>query len=206
MTDMHIPQSRSDRSDWSDPFGILALFQSDMAPQTSDQSDLPATSVPAGPTGPTAGNLCPAGKDKQKQYSPTGPSGPTVIRTPSAAATFTVAGALDLLDRYEERAAIREHDGGQPRVEAEADALVEAAKGAGLTANMLRKLWAEHPDAKAFLAYLAATGPTACSDVAHALQWDRRRAWQAEARLRASGLVTLDYEGLAEVRKGKDQK
>jgi hypothetical protein len=209
MTDANIPKSRSDQSDQSDPFGILALFRSDMPQHLSDRSDHPVTLVlagPTGPTGPTTKNHCRTEKDKQNQCGPTGPTGPTTILPYSATATLSDADALDFLDRYEERAAIREYDGGQPRSEAEAAALAEAAKGAGLTTDVLRKLWAEHPDAKAYLAYLSSLGPTACGEVACALRWDSTRAWQAEARLRASGLVTLDSEGRAEVRKGKDQK
>ena len=206
MTDLHISQSWSDQSDRSDPFGILALFRSDSAPHVSDQSDQPATPVPAGPTGPTADSLCRAGKGKQKQCGPTGPTGPSAIRPHSAGADSPDPDAIDVLDRYEERAAIREDHGGQPRAEAEATALAGAANRAGFTTNILRQLWAKHPDAKVYLAHLSVTGPMACSAVACALQWDRTRAWQAEARLRASGLVTLDSQGRAEVRKGKDPK
>ena len=200
MTDANIPKSRSDQSD---PFGILALFRSDMALKESDRSDQLATSDQAGPTGPNADSLCRTGKDKQKQC---GPTGPTLVRPNLAVATLPDADALNLIDRYEERAAIREDDGGHPRAGAEAAALADTSKEAGLKGNMLRNLWAEHPDAKAYLAHLSALRPTACGEVACALQWDLTRAWQAEARLRASGLVTLDSEGLAEVRKGKDQK
>jgi hypothetical protein len=124
----------------------------------------------------------------------------------SAVATLPDFDALDLLDRYEEPAAFREFGGEQPRAEPEAADLAEAAKGAGLTTNMLRKLSAEQPDAKAYLVHLSARGLMAFDDVAGALQWDRTRAWQAEARLRASGMVTLDSEGLTQVRKGKHPK
>ncbi len=105
----------------------------------------------------------------------------------------------DALDAYEERVAIRVFDGGQPRAEAEAAALIEAANGAGLDANTLRRVWAEHPDAIAYLSHLSATGPKTCGDAAAALKWNSMRAWQAEARLRAAGLVKLDGEGRASI-------
>lgn len=43
---------------------------------------------------------------------------------------------------FEERAAIREYDGGQPRSEAEADALIEAARATGLKLIDLRAVLA----------------------------------------------------------------
>jgi hypothetical protein len=46
----------------------------------------------------------------------------------------------DACDHFEERAAIREHDGGQPRPEAEAAAMVEAAAAVGLDPEELRSL------------------------------------------------------------------
>ena len=206
MTDMHISQSRSDQSDRSDPFGILALFRSDMGPHVSDQSDRPATPIPAGPTGPTASNLCRAGKDKQKQCGPTGPTGPTAIRPHSAGAYSPNSDVLDFFDPYEEREAIRNYYGGQLCAEIEAAALAEAANRAGSTTNILRQLWAKHPDAKGYLAHLSVIGLMACSTLACALRWDRTRARQAKARLRASGLMTLDKRGRAKVRNRKDQK
>jgi hypothetical protein len=172
----------------------------------SDQSDHLAVAVPAGPTSPTGSDASPAEKTTQKQLGPTGPTGPTEIHQKFVAGAPRDADALGLLDQYEERAAIREYDGGQLRAEAEAAALAEVASGVGFENNMLRKLWAEHPDAQAYLAYLSATGPTAHVDIANTLQWDRIRAWQAEARLRACGLVTLDRSGRALVRKEEDQK
>ncbi len=47
----------------------------------------------------------------------------------------TPAGAevlADALDHFEERAAIREYDGGQPRSDAERETLMEAARAAGI--------------------------------------------------------------------------
>lgn len=44
----------------------------------------------------------------------------------------------DAIDHFEERAAIREYDGCQPRSEAEAAALIEAARAAGVEVIDLR--------------------------------------------------------------------
>ena len=49
-------------------------------------------------------------------------------------------------------------------------------------------------------------GPATYGLAAAALGWGATRAWQAEARLRASGLVTLDRRGRAEVRNERDPK
>ncbi len=44
----------------------------------------------------------------------------------------------DAIDHYEERAALREYDGGQTRSEAEREALIEAARAAGVSVIDLR--------------------------------------------------------------------
>lgn len=203
MTNTKSPKSWSDQSGQSDPFGVLALFRSYVVPFMSDQSDQPAIPVFSGPTDV---NPSRAKKRKQKQSGPTGPTGPTQIHQQSAAVALADSDALDFLDRYEERAAIREFDGRQPRAEAETEALVEVAKAAGLTTDMLRKFWAEHPDSKAYIAQLSVLEPIACGELARTLEWDSTRAWQAEARLRAAGLVKLDGLGRAEVRKKQGSK
>lgn len=45
------------------------------------------------------------------------------------------------------------------------------------------------PDALAYLAHLRRNGPATYGAMASALGWGATRAWQAEARLRAAGLV-----------------
>lgn len=50
----------------------------------------------------------------------------------------TADALADALDHFEERAAIREHDGGQTRAEAEAAAMLEAAEAYGIPADELR--------------------------------------------------------------------
>lgn len=106
---------------------------------------------------------------------------------PETAATRT--GSDDLLVAFEERAAIRQFDGGQDRDLAEADALKEIAHRAGLATSHLQRRWADHPDAQHYLALLARKGPQTVEVAAAALGWTLARAWQAEARLRASGLL-----------------
>jgi hypothetical protein len=107
--------------------------------------------------------------------------------------------ADDALERNEERAAIREYDGGRVRGEAEAAALVEASRAAGVAPEALRQSWAQHPDAVAYLALLHREGPQTFGSMASALGWGATRAWQAEARLRAAGLVRLGVLGRAEL-------
>lgn len=104
---------------------------------------------------------------------------------------------LDALDRFEERAAIREIDGGQPRAEAEAAALAETAEAVGASPEVLRRLWADHPDARDYHRHLVAHGPATVGAAGRALGWGATRAWQAEARLRAAGLVGMDPLGRA---------
>lgn len=107
------------------------------------------------------------------------------------------APGLEALDAFEERAAIREFDGGQTRAEAEARALAEVAQAAGIAPGDLRRRWAAHPDARDYLRHLLDHGPATAGAVAVALGWGPRRAWQAEARLRAAGLVRMDNLGRA---------
>ncbi|MGY6409898.1 MAG: DUF4326 domain-containing protein [Alkalilacustris sp.] len=193
-------KTRSDRSDRSDPFGILDLFRSDPPPQASDRSDRDASPAPAGPTGPTAEIPGRTEIEAQNQRGPTGPTGPTATEGGAAAApppAPTLAPGLEALDAFEERAAIREADGGQAREEAEAGALAEVAQAAGMAPEALQRLWAAHPDARTYLAHLTQHGPATVGAVGSALGWGATRAWQAEARLRAAGLVVMGPGGRA---------
>lgn len=54
-----------------------------------------------------------------------------------------------------------------------------------------------HPDAAAYLAFLHGEGPSTYGAAASSLGWGATRAWQAEARLRAAGLVHFDTLGRA---------
>lgn len=103
----------------------------------------------------------------------------------------------EALDAFEERAAIREYCGGQCRPEAEKAALEEVAQAAKIRPEDLKQRWAAHPDARVYLVHLIAHGPTTLESVAIALGWTSTRAWQAEARLRAAGLVRRDRQGRA---------
>lgn len=183
--------SRSDRSDRVDRLGILALFWSDRINPRSDRSDLAALPAPSGPTGPTGAFERRTEKTTSNQHGPTGPTGPTENRDGAAEALA--------LDSFEERAAIREHDGGQARAEAEAEAaaLAEVATVAGMAPEALQALWAAHPDARAYLAMLTCDGPLTYGAAASLLGWGATRAWQAEARLRAARLVTMGRHGAA---------
>lgn len=51
---------------------------------------------------------------------------------------FTADRLADAVDHCEERVAIREHDGGQPRPKAEAAALIEAATFHGISTETLK--------------------------------------------------------------------
>lgn len=54
-----------------------------------------------------------------------------------------------------------------------------------------------HPDAGALLDFLRRSGPHTYGAAAWRLGWGATRAWQAEARLRAAGLVTMGPLGQA---------
>ncbi|WP_058275775.1 hypothetical protein [Ruegeria atlantica] len=56
----------------------------------------------------------------------------------------------DAVDHFEERAAIREYDGGQNRSEAKAAALIEAARAAGIVVTDLRTAIAARREGKAW--------------------------------------------------------
>lgn len=172
MTDADQPKTVSDRSDRSDPFGIVRLFQSDLSAEESDPSDKRA--VPR-PTCPTLATGCRTEIMPQEQASPTCPTCPASkedreLTTPSADLGFLLA-----LDDYEDRAAIREHLGKQPREEAEAAALVEAARAAGVTPTVLTSLWASHPDARPYLEHLKLHGPSTAGEAGSGLGWAGKR-------------------------------
>ena len=197
MNEAQPMKSASDLSDLSDPFGIPGLFQSDTPGGPSDQSDGAAPPCPTGPTGPNGSRT---GIDKEKQACPTGPTCPTDIEGGATAApprAHKLAPGLEALDAFEERAAIREADGGQAREAAEAAALAEVAQAAGMAPEALQRLWAAHPDARAYLAHLTRHGPATVGAAGSALGWGATRAWQAEARLRAAGMVTMGPLGQA---------
>ena len=52
-------------------------------------------------------------------------------------------------------------------------------------------------DAETYLAMLHRSGPQTCGAAGSILGWGATRAWQAEARLRAAGLVRFDEPGRA---------
>jgi hypothetical protein len=55
-----------------------------------------------------------------------------------------------------------------------------------------------HPDLAAYLAFLRSNGPCNYGAAAVALGWGATRAWQAEARLRATGRIAINDCGKAE--------
>jgi hypothetical protein len=130
MNEARPRESRSDLSDRMDRLGILALFRSD---RINPRSDLAAAPALSGPTGPTGAFECRTGNTTSNQHGPTGPIGPTENRDGAAEALA--------LDAFEERAAIREHDGGQARAEAEAGALSDVARSTGVVTARLSRLW-----------------------------------------------------------------
>lgn len=92
-------------------------------------------------------------------------------------------------DAFEERAAIRQFDGGQTKDEAERAALIDMAAQFSVTTACLRKRWLADPDAKAYLAFFVSRVPTSLNVAAAGLGWPLERAWAAQARLRACGLL-----------------
>ncbi|WP_205123441.1 hypothetical protein [Marimonas lutisalis] len=87
----------------------------------------------------------------KRQIVPTSPTLPTkggrewrkVGRVGKVGRVSDLSGKAHLArDHFEERAAIREFDGGQTRTEAERAALSEAAAAVGLAPETLQSLWA----------------------------------------------------------------
>jgi hypothetical protein len=129
MNEARPRESRSDLSDRMDRLGILALFRSD---RINPRSDLAAAPALSGPTGPTGAFECRTGNTTSNQHGPTGPTENRDGATP----------APELIrDLLEERAAIREHLGGQTRAEAEAGALSDVARSTGVVTARLSRLW-----------------------------------------------------------------
>jgi hypothetical protein len=93
------------------------------------------------------------------------------------------------LDAFEERAAIRQYDGGQPRLEAETCALADVAAALGQTPDSLRHRWFTHPDAQRYLDFVARRGSLPLDAAALGLGWTLERTWAADARLRACGIL-----------------
>ena len=60
-----------------------------------------------------------------------------------------------------------------------------------------------HPDAVALADALRLHGPLTDGAAASRLGWGATRAWQAEARLRAAGLVRFDHLGQAKLADAK---
>ncbi|MFO7853723.1 MAG: hypothetical protein R6V44_00565 [Paracoccaceae bacterium] len=114
-----------------------------------------------------------------------------------------IATALDRLDAFEKGAAIAEHDNGLAREEAETDTSPE--RGLVLESTAAGRMVAEFSDAEkgietdadALLAHLRANGSATYGAAARATGMGATRAWRAEARLRAAGLVTLGPLGEA---------
>ena len=99
-------------------------------------------------------------------------------------------GGLAALNTCKESAAICEA--------AKAAALAEVANAAGIAPEALQRLWCAHPDTRAYIDHLMQHGPATVGAAGSALGWGATRAWQAEARLRAAGLVVLGPLGRAQ--------
>jgi hypothetical protein len=105
-----------------------------------------------------------------------------------------VPGTADT-DAFEERAAIREHNGGETREEAERAAAAE--QGFADPAEFLYAEKGEMADPARLAALLAEHGPMTQGAAGAALGWGATRAWQAEAALHARGLIDFDRIGRA---------
>lgn len=194
MTDLLSTKNRSARSVHSDRIDISRLFRSECGPTNSVHSDRMTIAHDPKPRGGGRSGRkgirdTPTGFPQENQSGRGGRSGRSRFQEGPPAG--------DQLDTYEERAAIRQYDGGQSPAEAETAALHEIAALLGIEAGALRARWATHPDAAAYLKILHRQGPLTMPEVALTLNWDTTRAWAAEARLRAAGLVALDNEGRA---------
>ena len=156
----------------------------------SDRSDRSDGDPAPCPTCPTEPGTSRTDIVEAKQPCPTGPTCPTDIEGGAIAAPPADPCGLEALDAFEDRAATRAPDGDQPRATAEAATLAEVAEAAGMTPEALQRLWAAHRDARAYLlAHLMQHGPATVGAAGSALGWDATRELQAEARLRAAGLV-----------------
>jgi hypothetical protein len=112
----------------------------------------------------------------------------------------------EVLDRYEERAAICEHDAGQSRSDAEAVAEATGGRPKETGATTEPVFSARPParkleivccatDPQTLLGYLCREGPQTNGAAATALGWGATRAWRAEAGLKAAGLVRIGEFG-----------
>lgn len=206
MSERRPVPNMSDRSVQSDLMEIVSLFRSDPPTLVQDQSDRSAPFQQAGPTGPRRPPASRTESRPQNQTGPAGPTGPIRVREESGARLSTPAAPQtedDHFDVFEERAAIRQYEGGASRAESEAAAIEDVAGRARLRPERLRAKWAEHPDALCYRAMLAERGPIGIEAAAVALGWPLSRAWKAEARLRAAGLVQFEDRRRQDRRRGE---
>ena len=102
-------------------------------------------------------------------------------------------------DAFEERAAIREHDGGETREEAERAAVAE--HGFADPAEFLHTKKGAMADPARLAATLKERGPMTQGAAASALGWGATRAWQAEAALWRRRFIAYDRIGRAALSK-----
>ncbi len=172
MNEVRPMKSASDQSDRSDPFGILDLFRSAPRSQVSDRSDLPGRAMRCGPAGPTPVIKGRTEITSQNQSGPTGPTGPSTIEEGAPAAP--PAEHPEFPDTLSRRSLAR-----APRSES-------TARADGLDS-----------DAGAYLDQLRLNGPATYGAIASDMGWGATRAWRAEAKLRALGLISIGKLGRA---------
>lgn len=120
---------------WFDPLKALADIEAGQSPASTTSTD--ATRATRATQAPAASPDVAHVAQVAQPPAPDSMTGPPVCRTcrtcrtPEAIETALPDDLQIALDAFEERAAIREADGGQPRGEAEAAALAEVAQEAG---------------------------------------------------------------------------
>ncbi|MEO0426183.1 MAG: hypothetical protein AAF160_01955 [Pseudomonadota bacterium] len=95
------------------------------------------------------------------------------------------------IDAFEERAALREIDGGETRVQVEERAAAELGQPATELLNRPGEP-SEENDPEVLLAFLRARRPATYGAAATDLGWGATRAWRAMSSLKRQGRVRLD--------------
>ncbi|MEO1724771.1 MAG: hypothetical protein AAFR84_20535, partial [Pseudomonadota bacterium] len=104
--------------------------------------------------------------------------------------------SAELLDIFEERAAIREFDGGESREQAEAAAAIEIGMPPRDVPSGDEKP-VDESDYEALLAALREHGPLTPGAAAQQMEWGATQACQAMATLKKQGRVNVDQLGQA---------
>ncbi|MEO0958790.1 MAG: hypothetical protein AAFY66_10070 [Pseudomonadota bacterium] len=196
MSERSSAQIASDKSDRSDSTEFKRKFLSDLGVAVSDRSAAPSDAGRSVRPRPTAVRPGRTGKGEQNQWCPTCPTCPTGKGSNQIAKPPRRRPTLEQIEAFEERAAIREFDGGESRERAEAAAAIEIGMPPRDVPSGDEKP-VDQSDCEALLAELREHGPLTPGAAAEQMKWGATRASRAVSSLKRQGRVRLGSLGEA---------